>query len=169
MTSPTCNAAKKCSETGFSSLEALAALMVLNLLLIGLFSRQLQAWQAQREALALQNTVEMAQDLWHRMQVNSEGLAAYQLVLGDKPSATDCQSKSCSPSDWAQADLADWYNALQQRMPGAQARVQTQTSAPPLVRLLLAWPQSNVDALPDSSAVADCPKQHRCWQTSWPP
>jgi hypothetical protein len=83
MTSPTRSAAKKCRETGFSSLEALAALMVLNLLLIGLFSRQLQAWQAQREALA--------------------------------------------------------------------------------------WPQGNVDALPDSSAVADCPKLHRCWQTSWPP
>ena len=154
---------------GFSSLEALAALMVLNLLLVGLFSRQLQAWQAQREALALQNTVEMAQDLWHRMQVNSEGLAAYQLVLGDKPSATDCQSKSCSPADWAQADLADWYTALQMRMPGAQARVHTQTSAPPVVRLLLAWPQSSVDGLPESSAVTDCPKLHRCWQTSWPP
>ena len=156
-------------QQGFSSLEALAALMVLNLLLIGLFSRQLQAWQAQREALALQNTVELAQDLWHRMQVNSEGLAAYQLGLGDKPSATDCQSKSCSPSDWAQADLADWYKALQLRMPGAQARVQTQTSAPPLVRLLLAWPQTSGDGLPVSFAVADCPKLHRCWQTSWPP
>ena len=52
---------------GFSTLEALTALMVLNLLLIGLLSRQLQAWQAQREAIALQNTVELAQDLWHRM------------------------------------------------------------------------------------------------------
>jgi type IV pilus modification protein PilV len=156
-------------QAAFSSLEALAALMVLNLLLMGLLSRQLQAWQAQREALAQQNTVEMAQDLWHRMQVNSEGLAAYQLVLGDKPSPTDCQSKSCSPADWAQADLADWYEALQMRMPGAQARVQTQTSAPPLVRLLLAWPQSSVDGLPESSAVTDCPKLHRCWQTSWPP
>ncbi len=154
---------------GFSTLEALAALMVLNLLLIGLFSRQLQAWQAQREALALQNTVEMAQDLWHRMQVNNEGLAAYQLDLGDKPSAMDCQSTSCSATDWAQADLAQWYSALQLRMPGAQARVQTQTSAPPLVRLLLAWPQSSADALPESSAAPDCPKQHRCWQTSWPP
>jgi len=169
MTSCASNAAQQGKNTGFSCLEALAALMVLNLLLVGLFSRQLQAWQAQREALALQNTVEMAQDLWYRMQVNTEGLAAYQLVLGDKPSATDCQSKSCSPSDWAQADLADWYKALQLRMPGAQARVQTQTSAPPLVRLLLAWPHSSPDPLPASSVLADCPKLHRCWQTSWPP
>ena len=154
---------------GFSTLEALTALMVLNLLLIGLLSRQLQAWQAQREAIALQNTVELAQDLWHRMQVNTEGLAAYQLVLGDKPSATDCQIKSCSPTDWAQADLADWYKALQLRMPGAKAQLQTQTSATPLVRLLLAWPRSNSDALTETSAVAECPKLHRCWQTSWPP
>lgn len=169
MISNHCHVSTFDKRNGFSTLEALAALMVLNLLLIGLFSRQIQAWQAQRDVLAQQNTVELAQDLWHRMQVNNEGLAAYQLVLGEKPSAMDCQSTSCSAGDWAQADLAEWYSALQLRMPGAQARVQTQTSTPPLVRLLLAWPQSTADALPESSSSADCPKQHRCWQTSWPP
>ena len=151
---------------GFSTLEALAALMVLNLLLMGLLSRQLQVWQTHREVLAHQNTVELAQDLWQRMQLNSDGLHAYQLSLGTTPSAMDCQSKACSASDWAQADLADWYTALQLRMPGAQARVQTSTSAPPPVRLLLAWPQHSAEA---ASLVADCPANHRCWQTSWPP
>jgi type IV pilus modification protein PilV len=153
-------------KPGFSTLEALAALMVLNLLLVGLLSSQLKVWQAQRDGLAYQNTLELAQDLWHRMQLNSEGLAAYQLAMDDVPSGVDCQTKACSATDWAQADLAQWHQALQQRMPGAKAKLQTQSTAPTSVQLLLAWPQSNDEAV---STVADCPTQHHCWQTSWQP
>lgn len=154
---------------GFSTLEALAALMVFNLMLIGLFSRQLQAWQAQRDVSAHQHTIELAQDLWQRMQLNPEGLSAYQLDLGNPPSPVDCQTKACSASEWAQADLADWYSALQLRMPGSQAHLQTQISAPSLVRLVLAWPQPDNSINAGLASMTDCPAKHRCWQTSWPP
>jgi Tfp pilus assembly protein PilV len=55
---------------GFSMLEAMAALMVLNMLCLGLMAWQLQAMQAQRDALSMQQAVAMAQDLWQRMQVH---------------------------------------------------------------------------------------------------
>ena len=154
---------------GFSTLEALAALMVLNLLLTGLMGRQLQAWQAQREVLAHQHTIEMAQDLWHRMQLNPDGLGNYQLNLDDKPSLVDCQNNMCNASDWAQADLAEWHQALQLRMPGGQAQLQTTITAPPSVRLMLAWPQQGSASDAGLVAVSNCPSKHRCWQTSWPP
>ena len=47
----------------------MAALMVLNMLCLGLMAWQLQAMQAQRDALSMQQAVAMAQDLWQRMQL----------------------------------------------------------------------------------------------------
>jgi Tfp pilus assembly protein PilV len=158
-----------CGQTsGFSTLESLAALLVLNLLLISLFSSQLLAWQAQRETLAADNTVELAQDLWHRMQLNSEGLSSYQMGWEDKPITQDCLSKACNANDWAKADLADWHIALQQRMPGAKAKLLTQTTFPAYVDLILAWPSTSLITTADDTP-ADCPAQHRCWQTRWQP
>ena len=75
---------------GFSILEAMAALMVLNLLCLGLMAWQLQAMQAQRQALALQQAVAMAQDLWQRMQVHTGAWQWYQLELDGATPAGDC-------------------------------------------------------------------------------
>jgi Tfp pilus assembly protein PilV len=154
---------------GFSTLEALAALMVMNLLLISLLGSQLKAWQVQRDTLAYQHAVELAQDLWHRMQLNHTGMAHYQLVMGDAPSSLDCQATACSVSDWSHADLADWHTALRQRIPGAQARLITQTTPESHVHLLVAWPHNSTDLGSSTTLVADCPQQHRCWETSWQP
>ena len=55
---------------GFAILDALAGLIVLNLLCLGVFAMQLQALQAQRDALAMQAAVGLAQDLWERMKKN---------------------------------------------------------------------------------------------------
>ena len=152
---------------GFSTLEALAALMVLNLLLIGLFSRQLQAWQAQREALALQNTVEMAQDLWHRMQVHPAAWQWYQLEMDGATPAGDCRQAACNAQQWAQADLGEWLNEWRQRLPQARARLQTTPGSDPVVDLLLAWPGVSEPISP--VGIPDCPPSHNCWQTSWRP
>lgn len=81
---------------GFSVLEAMAALMVLNLMCLGLMAWQLQAMQAQRDALSMQQAVAMAQDLWQRMQVHPGAVAFYQLGLDEVPNRTDCQSRPCS-------------------------------------------------------------------------
>jgi Tfp pilus assembly protein PilV len=81
---------------GYSLLEAMAALMVLNVLCLGLMAWQLQAMQAQRDALSMQQAVDMAQDLWHRMQVHPGAASSYQLTLDSIPSARDCQSQPCN-------------------------------------------------------------------------
>ncbi|NCV63297.1 MAG: hypothetical protein EBW49_05145 [Betaproteobacteria bacterium] len=78
-------------------LEAMAALMVLNLMCLGLMAWQLQAMQAQRDALGMQQAVAMAQDLWQRMQVHPGAAPYYQLGLDSVPIAADCQSSPCSP------------------------------------------------------------------------
>jgi type IV pilus modification protein PilV len=152
---------------GFSILEAMAALMVLNLLCLGLMAWQLQAMQAQRQALALQQAVAMAHDLWQRMQVHPGAWQWYQLELDGATPAGDCRQAACNAQQWAQADLGEWLNEWRQRLPQARARLQTTAGSDPVTDLLLAWP--GVSESPSPASVPDCPASHNCWQTSWRP
>ena len=149
---------------GFSTLDALAALMVLNMLCLGVLAMQLQALQAQRDALAMQAAVGLAQDLWARMQLFPQASASYQLQLGQVVPPTNCQSQACTPSQWVLSDLSAWQAAVQLRLPGAQT--QLVSTGPNNVQLLLAWP---INAALDigSTSPSECPSRHRCWQTSW--
>ena len=148
----------------FSTLDALAALMVLNMLCLGVLAMQLQALQAQRDALAMQAAVGLAQDLWERMQLFPQASASYQLQLGQVVPPTNCQSQACTPSQWVLSDLSAWQAAVQLRLPGAQT--QLVSTGPNNVQLLLAWP---INAALDigSTSPSACPSRHRCWQTSW--
>ena len=149
---------------GFSMLEAMAALMVLNMLCLGLMAWQLQAMQAQRDALSMQQAVAMAQDLWQRMQVHPGAAPFYQMGLDSVPHAMDCRRQPCSAAQWAQSDMADWWLELRQRLPQARASVTT-TQSTSDVQLLLVWPSSSTTPHPEASDA--CPLAHRCWQTTW--
>ncbi len=149
---------------GFSTLEALAALMVLNLLCVGVLAMQLQALQAQRDALAMQSAVGLAQDLWERMQIFPQAAMSYQLDLGQVAPNTDCNIQACTPSQWALSNLSAWQLAVQERLPGAQAQLVTNASAK--VHLLLAWPDNSIPDIGGTLPSA-CPSRHRCWQTHW--
>jgi len=149
---------------GFSTLDALTGLMVLNMLCLGVLAMQLQALQAQRDALAMQAAVGLAQDLWERMQLFPQASMSYQLQLGQVTPNTDCQSQVCTPSQWAQSDLSAWQAAVQLRLPGAKTQLVTNASAK--VQLLLAWPDNSTPD-PGATVPTACPSRHRCWQTSW--
>lgn len=146
-------------------LEAMAALMVLNLLCSVLMAWQLQAMQAEREALSTQQAVAMAQDLWQRMQVHPGAVPFYQLNFDSQPSASDCQTRACDAAQWAQADVADWWQELRRRMPEAKAQLVTLDHGVADVTLLLAWPSATTTA--SSAASANCPASHHCWETGW--
>jgi Tfp pilus assembly protein PilV len=138
--------------------------MVLNMLCLGVLAMQLQALQAQRDALAMQAAVGLAQDLWERMQLFPQASMSYQLQLGQVAPNTDCQSQACTPSQWAQSDLSAWQAAVQLRLPGAKTQLVTNASAK--VQLLLAWPDNSTPD-PGATVPTACPSRHRCWQTSW--
>jgi len=150
---------------GFATLDALAALMILNLLCLAVLAGQWQALQAQRDALAMQTAVALAQDLWERMQINPQATLAYQLQLGQNVPTVDCQTRACNLTNWAQADLAAWLGTVKFRLPGAQAQLLTNSQAQ--VQLLLAWPVNDLSINLAGAVIQECPAQHRCWQTRW--
>lgn len=152
------------SAPGFSTMEALCALMLLNLLGVGLLLWQWQAMQAQKEALAFRNAVDMAQELWQRMQINPSAVGNYQLGLYEQAPSWDCHSQACSPAQWARADLAEWQHELQVRIPGAKAQLETKATS--TFSLTLIWPSALQNLTPNPADPA-CPENHRCWQTTW--
>jgi type IV pilus modification protein PilV len=154
----------RCHQQGFSILEALAALMVLNLLCLGLMAWQWQAFQVQRQALAVQQAVAMAQDLSDRMQVHPGAWRWYQLGLNESPPSADCNVSACNAQQWAQADMSQWLSEWRQRLPQARAQVQTMLSDQPQVELLLVWPGVSDNTNP---GVANCPPAQNCWSTTW--
>jgi Tfp pilus assembly protein PilV len=154
----------KLLSQGFSTLDALAALMVLNLICVGVLTMQLQALQAQRDALGMQAAVGLAQDLWERMHLFPQAAMHYQLQLGQVVTRLDCHTQACNPSQWAQSDLFAWQASAQGRLPGAQTQLVTLASGK--VQLMLAWPSH--DITPSEKALPSaCPSRYRCWQTSW--
>ena len=155
-------------QAGFSMLEALAAMMVLNLLALGVLFGQFQAMQAQRYALAMQSAVALAQDLWHRMLINPLGVMHYQWQ-GQAPAGPDCQNLACTDMQWAQADIAAWLKEVQTRMPGAKAHITTTALPVPQVRLQLSWPVAYAASTVDQTSSPDCPVHWRCWESTWRP
>ena len=153
------------NNTGFSTIDALAALMVLNLLCLGMLTMQLRVLQAQRDAWALQTAVALGQDLWERMQINVQAAASYQLQLGQVVPATDCQQQACSPVQWAQSDLNAWQTAVELRLPGAQTQLKTNPDLQ--AQLLLAWPVNALSSEENLPHYSGCPAHYRCWQTQW--
>lgn len=157
-----------CMQAGFSMLEALAAMMVLNMLALGVLFGQFQAMQAQRDALAMQNAVALAQDLWHRMLINPLGVMHYQWQ-GQVPAGPDCQSLACTDIQWAHADIAAWLSEVQSRIPGAKAQITTTALPLPHVRLQLRWPLAYAASTVDNTSSPDCPVHWRCWESTWRP
>jgi hypothetical protein len=94
-----------------------------------------------------------------------EEFAMFQLQLGQTVPAVDCQTRACSLDNWAQADLAAWLGTVKLRLPGAQVQLLTNNQAQ--VQLLLAWPVNDLLLNSAGAAIAECPAQHRCWQTRW--
>ena len=150
-------------------LEAMAALMVLNLLALGVLFGQFQAMQAQRDALAIHNAVELTQDLWHRIRLNPHGLMHYQWQGSIAPAGPDCQSMACNEAQWAQSDLGAWWREVQLRIPGAQVLVSTTAVPAPQVRVQLHWPLAYAANTVADQALSDCPAQWRCWESRWRP
>ncbi|NDC61327.1 MAG: hypothetical protein EBZ60_04825 [Betaproteobacteria bacterium] len=148
-------------------LEALAAMMVLNLLALGVLFGQFQAWQAQRDVLATQHAVALAHDLWHRMQINVRGQMHYQWPSNTLPAVADCERQACDEMQWAQADLLAWWTEVQLRMPGAQTQITTSAMPAPQVRLQFRWPMAYPFPSLTDQAQPDCPDRWHCWESTW--
>jgi type IV pilus assembly protein PilV len=150
---------------GWGLTEALIALGVLSLGVLGLLWQQGKtavAWRSQHMA---EQAAWLAQDLAERMRANRGQLEAYRLGWGQVPHAVDCSARPCSLSDWASSDLWGWTREVQIRLPGAQTQVWLSPSDAQHIGIALAWrdPDKSPQGAASDPPGLNCPPQHRCF------
>jgi len=113
-------------QCGFTLLEVLIALLILSIGLLGLASLQTNGLRSNQMAGMRTTATQLAYDIADRMHANPAGVAAQDYVIAisntDPVIATDCESTTCTPSQMAMYDLAQWRNAIS-TLPGGGSSI----------------------------------------------
>jgi type IV pilus assembly protein PilV len=132
---------------GFSLIEALIALVVLSVGLLGAAVMLLESLRTQGDALRASAATRLAHDMSERIRANAHAREHY----GDSPGTTapGCES-GCDGAQLAAADLAHFRQAaLALLPPGSTAAVElapaTGPTAPHCFRITLHWRSRDAD------------------------
>lgn len=130
---------------GVSLIEALVALLVLALGVLGMAGIQTRTLVESRTTNARSVAVMMADDLLDRMQTNATirttnpATNPYIVGFSDTLTASDCMTGTCNGTQLAQFDLQQWKAQLSQLLPGGNARIFRSTTDSTQFGVLIGW------------------------------
>lgn len=119
---------------GFSMIEALVALVVLSVGLLGIAALYVESLSSNRTAVLRSAAVVLASDLADRIRANRTGGPTYDDgVSGAGALSAACQQGGggCGPVAMANHDKAEWVAAVNAALPGATYAVRVVGAAPP--------------------------------------
>jgi type IV pilus assembly protein PilV len=125
---------------GFSLLEAMVALVVLSVGMLGIAALHGQSLTAGRTAQLRTQAVNLAGDMADRIRVNRLGGAAYEGAAENE--ACDPQSGGgvdCTPAQMAAHDLFVWATQLERLLPNGAGRVAHDATDPPTYTIDVSW------------------------------
>jgi type IV pilus assembly protein PilV len=107
-------------QSGFSIVEALVALVVLSVGMLGIAALYVESLRAGRTAVYRTQAVNLASDMADRIRANRNALTNWALAAADTPATQGCVAgtANCSAAQLAQDDKARWRLAIQQQLPG---------------------------------------------------
>lgn len=133
-------------QRGTSLIEALVALLVLALGVMGMAAVQTRALTTARTTNLRALAIQQAEDLQDRIQANSDlrhmPLLAnpYVTTWGPPPAAnTDCASASCGVQQLAAFDLMQWKKELARSLPAGDGLVFSSSTDTNQLGILVAW------------------------------
>jgi len=105
---------------GFSIVEALVALLVLSIGMLGIAALYVESLRAGRSAVYHTQAVNLAADMADRIRSNRGAAGAWLLTATANPTTQGCVDGgvNCSPEQLAQDDQARWREAIQNQLPG---------------------------------------------------
>ena len=109
------------TNRGITMVEAMVALVIISVGMLGIAGLYLASLQAGRSANLRIQAVNLATEMADRIRANREGKAAYVLAGGTLPSAVNCATADCTPAQLAQSDQNIWVRALRAALPGSTA------------------------------------------------
>lgn len=113
------------SQSGFTMVEVLVALVVLAIGLLGIAALYLNSLQSGRTAIYRTQAVNLTADLADRIRMNRTAQAAYGTLFADAEVAVPaCDTTGgCSDADLAATDLSNWKATIAQLLPNGQGQV----------------------------------------------
>jgi type IV pilus assembly protein PilV len=105
-------------QRGISMTEALVALVVLSVGMLGVAGLFVESLRANRSATSRMHAVNLANDMADRILANRHAGNAYVLLKGMLPAAKGCVlTNNCTTENLAQDDLAAWVRQVRAVMP----------------------------------------------------
>jgi type IV pilus assembly protein PilV len=152
---------KSLRQRGITMVEALVALVVLSVGMLGIAGLYVSSLQAGRTALSRTQAVNLVNDMIDRIRANgTAGIAYANATYGGAPAVRGCVvTNNCSVTKLAEDDLATWIQATQTALPGTPTAVVTFTAAastgrPDRYQVTVTWQEAgNETARDDTGAL----------------
>ena len=150
---------------GWGLTEAVVAMGVLSMVVLGLLWMQGKTALAWRSQNATEQAAWLTQDMAERLRANRGALDTYRLGWDQALNHVDCSSRPCNLVEWALSDLWSWTREVQNRMPGAQAQLWQSPVDPQHIGIGLAWRDTDKTLMEATNYPPglNCPTQHRCY------
>jgi type IV pilus assembly protein PilV len=98
-------------QAGVSIVEALVALVILSVGMLGIAGLYLTSVQSNRTAQTRTAAVQLINDMGDRIRSNHMAMSAYAVTLGTPPAtATTCVATKCTPTQLAAYDVRALYD-----------------------------------------------------------
>jgi type IV pilus assembly protein PilV len=160
------------TSQGVALMEALVALLVLALGVLGMLWLHQQALAQQRLQLMRSVAMGIADDLAERMQLNASHLGMYAKTWSQAaPIATsDCKAKACTRVELAAWDLQQLQEALQTQLPEGDAAIFALAGHANWWGIVIAWRDASESYRTDTaSGTPPCPSGMSCWRLFFRP
>lgn len=126
---------------GFTIVEALVALVVLAVGMLGIASLYVTTLRASGSATSRMQAINLAGDLGDRIRANRTARAAYAGAAAATLNTCIGAAVTCPAAQMAAHDLAVWQRAIQDALPGAPAGTVTVDTAttPTTYQIQVSW------------------------------
>ena len=151
---------------GFALLDAALALALLSGGALALLWLGQQHLLSQRQQLARETALVLAQDLVERIHLNATQVQAYaQSWSARVANAPDCQRSACNRSELALWDVQQWRQRVSTELPQGDASVFAASSPEGWWGVVLAWHDDGESLRTDPrGGTPERPATHSCWR-----
>lgn len=106
-------------QSGITMIEALVALVILSVGMLGIAGLYVSGVKAGRSALLRTQAVNLASDMADRIRANRRAAVAYDMeTYGGEPEDQGCINDACTAEELAEDDLFRWKTAVEATLPG---------------------------------------------------
>ena len=127
---------------GFSLVEALVALVVLSIGMLGIAALHVEGLRSARTALTRTTAVALASDIADRIRANRNAKTEYNTVVTSADTDAKCAPKGagCTPAELAHHDKATWLGAIENALPGGTGTIDCDDAAVPATyTITISW------------------------------